>query len=798
MSDNANEVGDLESQAENHSMEQIPPARSIIGSENVEDSTVTDADHSPHTSPSLTVAESPRNMEGPDDDQDQEHPIRPSQDVEELPVVAPTSVPGSTIENMGNDQSFEALCAGVDLPDFKDQVHSRSVMQAPLGRRVVGVKNEKHAAADAAVQTMPGKTDDLPQYKDQVNPSPRESGRVGPTDTASAAAPPQPARNKARHAPWPENENTEAPPVVVEEDTIAEADALLIPATVIPPMADVVIQITDSQVRDEELWRQAVPPPQDTLVIQQQQEPAISRLRQCTSVYWLSLIVVVLVAVTVGGVCGSGKCSRESPSSTDAPAPTPAPTNAAAARETTMVAFINNITLTNKTIAYPPVIMSGLVASEEQALRWLIEDDPLKLAASDRFQLQQRYALLTLLFNTTGNRGWMNSTDWLTVKNECDWFGITCVVAGVRELQFAVEKILMPKNNMDGGIPVDLGLLPNIKVIDLSGNSLSGSLPETIGQWRNLEWFDVRGNRHSGGFSDGFTGTLPESISNWSNLKTFDLSYNSFAGSLPESIGTLSNLKTFDLSFNSFSGSLPDWIGNWSSLESFVVSSNNYRSGNGFTGTLPESIGNWRNLKTFDLSSNSFSSSLPESISNWSNLKTFNLASNSFSGSLPESTGNWSHLESFVISSNSVSGYDGQFTGGFNGTLPSSIGNWTALQGFYASYNAMTGMLPASIGQWTALTDFYISSNSYTGTLPASIGNWSNLLSCEVSYNALTGTIPKSIENWKNITWAYFSFNNFTGTMPTGICDAINGSFYNQLTADCLSEVTCTCCTDCY
>jgi Leucine-rich repeat (LRR) protein len=633
MSENDNDVPDLESQADNHSMEQISPITSIIGSDNVEDSAVTDTDN-PNASPSSSPAEPSSNIEGPND-QDQVQPIRLSQDVEEPPVVATTSVRGSTHEDTGNDQPFEALCTKDELRDFNDQVNNR---KAPRARGIIG---------DAALRTMPWKTDDLPNYKDQVHPFPRESEQADAHCTALAAAPPRPANtNKVepdfqdlgQHVPRPEN--TEDPTVVIE-NPIAEAEAL--PVTVIP-MADVV-HVANS-------------PPQDTTVVRWHQEVAIRRY----TVYLLLLIVVVLAAVTVGSVCGSGKCSRESPGAKEAPAPTPGSTSAAAsARTAAVTAYINNITLTNKTIAYPPVSLAGLVPAEEQALEWLIESDPLNLTASDPFRLQQRYALLTFWFTNAPNSGWTNNTGWLMTDDECNWFGITCmdvVVAGAGKMMSVVERIMLSSNNIRGGIPLDLGLLQHLKTVDLSGNSLSGSLPVSIAHWSNLKWFIVNAN--------ALTGTLPDSIGLLQNLTDINLSYNLFSGSLPESIGQWINLKTFITSGNRLNGALTG----------------------GFNGTLPDSIGQW------------------------TALETFNTWYNSMTGTLPASIGQWTALTNFYIDNNS-----------HNGTLPDSIGNWSKLDNVYLSNNALTGTIPKSIENWKNISRAYFNNNNFTGTMPTGICN---------------------------------------------------------------------------
>jgi hypothetical protein len=130
------------------------------------------------------------------------------------------------------------------------------------------------------------------------------------------------------------------------------------------------------------------------------------------------------------------------------------------------------------------------------------------------------------------------------------------------------------------------------------------------------------------------------------------------------------------------------------------------------------------------------------------------------------------------------------------GTIPADLGLLTALTYFHVGVNALTGTLPASIGQWTSLTEFNMGRNALTGTLPASIGQWTALTRFRVNDNALTGTILASIGNWSQIQYAYFYSNQFTGAMPSGICDNIQDG--DELIADCVTKINCTCCYPCY
>jgi hypothetical protein len=208
--------------------------------------------------------------------------------------------------------------------------------------------------------------------------------------------------------------------------------------------------------------------------------------------------------------------------------------------------------------------------------------------------------------------------------------------------------------------------------------------------------------------------------------------------------------------------------------------------GNNYVGTIPADLGLLPMLGFFDLAFNALTGTLPASIGQWTALTYFDVSYNyGVTGTLPASIEQWSKLIFFDVGYNALTG-----------TLPASIGQWAALTSFASGYNAITGTLPASIGQWTALELFYVQGNALTGTLPESIGEWTALTEFRVSSNALTGTIPPSIGNWSQIQIAYFGENKFTGTMPNGICPNYveNGE---TLSADCLREITCTCCTLC-
>jgi Leucine-rich repeat (LRR) protein len=187
-----------------------------------------------------------------------------------------------------------------------------------------------------------------------------------------------------------------------------------------------------------------------------------------------------------------------------------------------------------------------------------------------------------------------------------------------------------------------------------------------------------------------------------------------------------------------------------------------------------------------NLYNNNMKGTIPADVGLLTALTSFNVYNNvAITGTLPTSMGQWTALTYFNVQNNALTG-----------TLPASIGQWTALIYFGAGNNELTGTLPASIGQWTALTYINAYYNELTGTLPASIGQWTALTYFGFYNNALTGTIPASIVNWSKINTAFFDGNQFTGSIPNGICPYITGN--DRLDADCVSKITCGCCTTCF
>jgi hypothetical protein len=227
------------------------------------------------------------------------------------------------------------------------------------------------------------------------------------------------------------------------------------------------------------------------------------------------------------------------------PVPTAAavPTQTPRTRAQEITAFINAITLTNRTIALPktaaeevPYRPTALPTpnAEDLALQFLVRNDPLQLLPdtdAQKFRLTQRYALLTLWFQPVpNNEGWLIDTDWLSA-NECQWYGLGCAdtdLGGNIGRQSVVTVIILDDNNVRGTLSSELGLLTHLETFSVTNNGLVGTIPAALGRWTRLTYWSVQNGQ--------LTGTIPPSIANWTNIANAFWNLNNFTGAVPRGL----------------------------------------------------------------------------------------------------------------------------------------------------------------------------------------------------------------------------------------------------------------------
>ncbi|KAG5072246.1 hypothetical protein AAZX31_03G123800 [Glycine max] len=160
-------------------------------------------------------------------------------------------------------------------------------------------------------------------------------------------------------------------------------------------------------------------------------------------------------------------------------------------------------------------------------------------------------------------------TSWSeTDVTPCHWPGISCTGDKVTQLS-------LPRKNLTGYIPSELGFLTSLKRLSLPYNNFSNAIPPSLFNARSLIVLDLSHN--------SLSGSLPNQLRSLKFLRHLDLSDNSLNGSLPETLSDLTSLAgTLNLSFNHFSGGIPATLGNLPVAVSLDLRNNN------LTGKIPQ------------------------------------------------------------------------------------------------------------------------------------------------------------------------------------------------------------------
>ena len=203
---------------------------------------------------------------------------------------------------------------------------------------------------------------------------------------------------------------------------------------------------------------------------------------------------------------------------------------------------------------------------------------------------------LVALYNATDGANWRDNTNWLSDEPLGRWYGVTTDSDG------RVTRLVLPRNDLSGELPEDLGILRRLTHLVLWGNDLKGEIPEALGDLSELVCLSLWGNE--------LTGSIPEKLGDLTNLTQLDLLRNDLDGSIPAVLGDLTNLRRLHLAENDFSGNIPSSLGNLTSLESM------YLFRNDLGGQIPSSLANLTNLNWLYISENGFTGCVPAGLRN--------------------------------------------------------------------------------------------------------------------------------------------------------------------------------------
>ncbi|KAJ0963817.1 hypothetical protein J5N97_028939 [Dioscorea zingiberensis] len=335
----------------------------------------------------------------------------------------------------------------------------------------------------------------------------------------------------------------------------------------------------------------------------------------------------------------------------------------------------------------------------------------------------------------------------------------------------AMSYLDLRSNDFHGSVPSTIGNMISLESLFLSGNpNLDARMPVTLGNLCNLKILDLGDSNCSQNFAeygDIFSGCIKDS------LQQLFLQETSLSGQIPYEIGNLKNLTYLDLSVNSLSGSIPESIGNLGALNYL------YLSDNKLNGTIPQSIGQLSGLLELNLKHNALTGIIPHEIGNLKKLSILDLSENSLSGSIPGSIGSLLSLELLELKDNRL-----------NGTIPVSLGQLSGLYELDLGDNNLKGVLSeAHFGNLTRLERLFLSPNSLilrVGSdwvppfqlkylrscvvgpkFPAWLRTQANLIHLDMSGAEISDAFPDWFWNLTgNIRYLNLSQNAITGTLP--------------------------------
>ncbi|XP_039160908.1 receptor-like protein 15 [Eucalyptus grandis] len=215
-----------------------------------------------------------------------------------------------------------------------------------------------------------------------------------------------------------------------------------------------------------------------------------------------------------------------------------------------------------------------------------------------------------------------------------------------------LKVLLLQGNRFEGSIPLDLCLLKNMSILDLSNNNLSGQIPSCLKDLafgNNTDAFDAFSDSQQtvtvlpyvyiSKFSIFFSyyedkGSMyaPRLENLWS-MYTYGLEKVHFMtkSRLELYEGHILQLMSgIDLSQNNLTGFIPPEVGHLGELRALNLSHNH------LTGSIPKTFSDLKSVESLDLSYNSLIGPIPPQLTELYTLSDFRVAYNNLSGRTPD------------------------------------------------------------------------------------------------------------------------------------------------------------------
>ncbi len=258
------------------------------------------------------------------------------------------------------------------------------------------------------------------------------------------------------------------------------------------------------------------------------------------------------------------------------------------------------------------------------------------IPSSDNPILEIERTALIELYVATDGPNWKEQTNWLSDAPLGEWYGVRTRPDG------RVDRLVLDSNWLNGEIPVQIGDLTSLELLDLAHNQLYGGIPPELGNLYSLKVLHLRSNN--------LTGELPPELGNLDSLGSMNVFENMLSGAIPRELGKLDELAYLKLNSNEFSGMIPPELGNLANLNQLWLHNNQ------LTGEIPPELGNLANLTALALSRNQLSGNIPPELANLAHLGQLGLNRNRLSGEIPPELVSLTNLTSVSIYQNNLTG----------------------------------------------------------------------------------------------------------------------------------------------
>ncbi|TYH93273.1 hypothetical protein ES332_A13G242500v1 [Gossypium tomentosum] len=297
-----------------------------------------------------------------------------------------------------------------------------------------------------------------------------------------------------------------------------------------------------------------------------------------------------------------------------------------------------------------------------------------------------------------------------------------------------LSELNVSNNSLDGNIPNEIGAkLPSLKLLNMSNNFFGDGIPISIGDMISLQILDFSNNKLSGGNIEALAHRVV-------NIRSLDLSNNTLFGGIPRWMGKMLGLEVLLMANNHFGGPIPV---EFCKLKYFLKILD--LSANNISGSLPSCFNSLRLTHVY-LSRNKLRGSIIDFF-NSSDLVTLDLSNNHLTGNIPNWIGGLSKLSYLLLNNNY-----------FDGGIPVQLCELHWLRLIDVSNNNLSVL--------TYLSGIDLSCNKLTGPISPALADLSQIESLDLSHNNLSGNIPSHLLGLHFLSFFSVAYNNLSGTTP--------------------------------